>query len=151
MKKEAKKKVMVSACLLGDNCKYDGKNNYHEKLNKFLEDKIVIKVCPEMLGGLGVPLLPSEITGDKVINKHGDDVSYYFTKGALETVKIAQREQISIAILKSNSPSCSNEMVYDGTFTHNLVYGEGITAHMLKLNGVEVFNENDIDRLERMF
>ena len=112
-KKEEKKKVMVSACLLGDNCKYDGTNNYNEKLAKFLEDKIVIKVCPELLGGMGTPRFPSEIKGDKVINKRGDDVTYYFTKGALETIKIAEREQVSIAILKSNSPSCSNEMVYD--------------------------------------
>ncbi len=150
-KEEEKKKIIVSACLLGDNCKYDGTNNYNERLANFLADKIVFKVCPEQLGGLSTPRVPSEIRNGSVFNKDGDDVSYYFTKGALETLKIAQQNEISMAILKSNSPSCGNSEVYDGTFSGNLVPGEGITAHLLKLNGIEVFNENDIDKLEKMF
>jgi len=151
MKKEEKKKVIVSACLLGENCKYDGTNNYNERLAQFLEDKIVFKVCPEQLGGLPTPRVPSEIRNGSVFNKDGDDVSYYFTKGALETLKIAQENEISIAILKSNSPSCGNGQIYDGTFSGTLISGDGITAHLLKINGIEVYTENDIDKLEKMF
>jgi len=150
-KEEEKKKILISACLMGDNCKYNGGNNYHEKLVKWLSDKEVVKVCPELLGGLSTPRYPCEIKGDKVINKNGEDKTYYFTKGALETVKIALANQVRFAILKSNSPSCGNDMVYDGSFAHRLVPGEGITAHMLRINGIEVFNENDLDKLEKIF
>ena len=151
MKEEEKKKFLVSACLLGDNCKYDGKNNYNERLANFLSDKIVFKVCPEQLGGLSTPRSPSEIKNGSVYNKKGEDVSYFFTKGALETLKIAQENEISMAILKSNSPSCGNGEVYDGTFTGKLIPGDGITAHLLKMNGIEVYSEKDLDKLEKMF
>lgn len=145
------KKILVSACLLGDNCKYDGGNNLNQELVDWLSDKEVIKVCPELLGGLGTPRIPCEIKSDKVINKSGEDKTYFFTKGALETVKIALENQVHFAILKSNSPSCSNEMVYDGSFTHSLIPGDGITAHMLKLNGIRVFNENELEEIKKIY
>ena len=150
-KEEEKKRILVSACLLGDNCKYDGGNNYHKELVDWLADKEIVKVCPEILGGLATPRIPCEIKGDKVINKNGEDKTYYFTKGALETVKIALANQVHFAILKSNSPSCGSEMVYDGTFTGNLIYGEGITAHMLRLNGIRVFTENDLEEIKKIY
>lgn len=144
------KKILVSACLLGENCKYDGGNNYHKELVEFLSDKVVIKVCPEILGGLSTPRIPCEIKGDKVVNKNGEDKTYFFTKGALETVKIALSEQVHFAILKSNSPSCGNDMVYDGSFAHRLIPGEGITAHMLKMNGIRVYTENDLEEIKKI-
>ena len=144
------KKILVSACLLGENCKYDGGNNYHKELVEFLSDKVVIKVCPEILGGLSTPRIPCEIKGDKVVNKNGEDKTYFFTKGALETVKIALQEQVHFAILKSNSPSCGNDMVYDGSFAHRLIPGEGITAHMLKMNGIRVYTENDLEEIKKI-
>ena len=145
------KKILVSACLLGDNCKYDGTNNYNQELVEWLADKEVIKVCPEILGGLRTPRIPCEIKGDRVINKNGEDKSYYFTKGALETVKIALDNEVHYAILKSNSPSCGNEMIYDGNFNKTLIPGEGVTAHMLKLNGIKVYNENELEELKKIF
>ena len=145
------KRILVSACLLGDNCKYDGGNNYNKELVDWLSDKEVIKVCPEQLGGLGTPRVPCEIKGDKVLNKNGEDKTYFFTKGALETVRIARENEVHFAILKSNSPSCGNEMIYDGNFNNSLIPGEGIAAHMLKLEGIKVYNENDLEEIKKIF
>ncbi len=136
-------KIMVSACLLGDNVKYDGNNNLNNRLSEFLKDYEVVKVCPEVLGGLSIPRSPSEIKNDKVINKEGIDVTKEFILGASKTLNIAKENNIKIAILKKNSPSCGSGMVYDGTFSHNLVSGDGITAKLLKDNGIMVFNEEN--------
>ena len=97
-KRKENKKILVSACLLGENCKYDGGNNYHKELVEWLSDKQVVKVCPELLGGLSTPRIPCEIKMDKVVNKNGEDKTYFFTKGALETVKIALAEQVLHAL-----------------------------------------------------
>lgn len=136
-------KIMVSACLLGDNVKYDGTNNKSDELIKFLKDYEVIKVCPECLGGLFIPRSPSEIKEDKVINKEGIDVTKEFTLGASKTLDIAKENNIKIAILKKNSPSCGSGMVYDGTFLHRLISGDGVTSKLLKDNGIMVFNEDN--------
>ncbi len=136
-------KVMVSACLLGDNVKYNGKNNKNDALLAFLKDKDVIKVCPECLGDLKVPRSPSEIQGNRVINKEGRDVTSNYLKGAEKTLKIAQNENIKVAILKKNSPSCGSQKIYDGTFSNNLIEGEGITAKLLKKNGIVVLDEDN--------
>jgi len=136
-------KVMVSACLLGDNVKYNGKNNKNDVLIEFLKDKDVIKVCPECLGDLKVPRSPSEIQGNKVINKDGIDVTNSYLKGAEKTLKIANDENIKVAILKKNSPSCGSQKIYDGTFSNNLIEGEGITAKLLKKNGIVVLDEDN--------
>ena len=136
-------KIMVSACLLGDNVKYDGNNNYNQELVDFLKDHEVIKVCPESLGGLPTPRVPSEILNNKVINEEGTDVTKEFTEGALRTLEIANENDVKIAILKSNSPSCGFNSIYDGTFTHNIIKGHGITAKLLNDNGIKVLNENN--------
>lgn len=136
-------KIMVSACLLGDNVKYNGQNNYQEKLHKFLAGHEVIKVCPEVMGGLSIPRSPAEIKGNSVINQEGYDVTKEYHFGALKTLEIAKKEQIKVAILKKNSPSCSNKKIYDGTFTHTLVNGMGVTAQLLKENGITVLNEEE--------
>lgn len=136
-------KIMVSACLMGDNVKYDGNNNFNQELVDFLKDYEVIKVCPECLGGLPVPRVPSEILHDKVINEEGTSVTKEFMEGALKTLEIAKENDIKIAILKRNSPSCGEGAIYDGTFTHTIVKGDGITAKLLKENGIIVLNENN--------
>ena len=136
-------KILVSACLLGDNVKYDGNNNYNQELVDFLKNYEVIKVCPECLGGLTVPRLPSEILHDKVINEEGTDVTKEFNEGAQKTLELAQREDIKIAILKRNSPSCGEGSIYDGTFTHTVTKGDGITTKLLKENGIIVLNEKN--------
>ena len=136
-------KIIVSACLLGYNVKYDGNNNYNEELVKFLENYEVISVCPEVMGGLNTPRVSSEIVNNKVITKEGMDVTNAFTLGASKTLEIAKENDIKVAILKKNSPSCGNNTIYDGTFTHTIISGDGITAKLLKENDIIVLDEDN--------
>ena len=136
-------KIMVSACLLGDNVKYNGGNNKNDELIKFLEDYEIVRICPEVLGDLVAPRSPSEIINDKVMSKDGFNVTYNFNKGARKTLEIAKRHNIKLAILKKNSPSCGSGTIYDGTFTHEVTKGEGITAKLLKENGIIILNETN--------
>ena len=136
-------KVMVSACLLGDNVKYNGENNFHENLVRFLKDYEVVKVCPECLGGLSIPRDPCEVVNDKVVNQKGVDVTKEFSLGALKTLEIAKKENIHVVILKKNSPSCGSKQIYDGTFSHHLIDGMGITAKLLSENNIVVLDEDN--------
>ena len=133
-----KEKILVSACLLGINCKYNGGNNYSEEVIEFLKDYDIIPVCPEQLGGLPTPRPASEIIANKVINKECNDVTLNYQKGAEETLKIAKRLGIKKALLKAKSPSCGNGKIYDGTFNGILIDGDGITTKLLKENNIEV-------------
>ena len=133
-----KEKVLVSACLLGVDCKYNGGNNYDEEIFKELEKYELIPVCPEIFGGLSTPRKPSEIVGDKVINNEGLDVTNNFKRGAEETLELAKKLGVKKAILKAKSPSCGNGKRYDGTFTGTIIDGDGITTKLLKENGIEV-------------
>lgn len=136
-------KIMVSACLLGDNVKYNEGNNQNNELIEFLQNHEVFKVCPEVMGGLKVPRIPAEIVNDKVINQEGMDVTDNYENGAKKVLKIVQDNNIKIAILKKNSPSCGSNYIYDGTFSHKLIKGDGITTKLLKENGIKVFNEDN--------
>lgn len=138
-------KVLVSACLLGDNCKYSGGNNYSKEVEFYLKGKEYVKVCPECLGGLDIPRNPSEIVGERVIDKLGKDVTEAFKKGAIETLKIAKQEEIKEAIFKSNSPSCGCGKIYDGTFSNKLTNGDGITTRLLKENGIKVISSSEFE------
>lgn len=133
-----KEKILVSACLLGTNCKYSGGNNYSEEVMEFLKDYEIIPICPEQLGGLPTPRPASEIIGDKVMNNEGTDVTSNYQKGAEEALKIAQLLGIKKALLKAKSPSCGNGKIYDGTFSGILTTGDGITTKLLKENNIEV-------------
>ena len=133
-----KEKILVSSCLLGLNCKYNGGNNYSEEIDEYLKKYDVIPICPEIMGGLPTPRVPSERLGDKVITKDGRDVTKEFKKGAEETLFLAKKFNVKKAILKLKSPSCGSEKIYDGTFTNNLTNGDGITAELLKENGIEI-------------
>lgn len=139
-----KEKILISACLLGVNCKYNGQNNYKEDLLNKLKDKELIPFCPEIVGGLQTPREPSEIINDKVMNKKGIDVTENYQRGAKEALALCQRLNIKKAILKAKSPSCGSGKIYDGTFTSTLISGDGITVKLLKENGIIVLNENDI-------
>ena len=136
-------KIMVSACLLGYNVKYDGKNNLNTSLVDFLKDYEVITVCPEVMGGLPIPRVPSEIKDEKVINERNIDVTSEFILGAKKTLEIAKANNIKVAILKKNSPSCGYGTIYDGTFTHTKINGDGITSKLLKENGIIILNEDN--------
>ena len=137
-------KVLVSACLLGDNCKYNGKNNFNEKLFRFLADKEVIAICPEVFGGLSTPRSPVEIVGGKAINKLGEDCTAQFVKGAKIALEIAEREQPDLIILQPRSPSCGVKQIYDGTFSGKLIDGQGFTARLLKEKGFLLKEPEDL-------
>ena len=136
--------ILVSACLLGINCKYNGKNNKNDKVLDYIKDKYVIPICPEVFSGLTTPRTPSEIKEGKVINKDKIDVTKYFETGALKTLKIAKTLNIKKAILKQKSPSCGCGKIYDGTFSGNIINGDGITTKILKENNIEVISEEDL-------
>ena len=145
---------LISACLCGVNCKYNGANNYNEKCNKlFISGKAVL-ICPEQLGGLTTPRVPSELQGNakdviegkgKVITKEGLDVTMEFIKGAKEVVKIAKKIPVSAAILKEGSPFCGVNFVYDGSFNEKKVKGRGITTEMLNEIGIKTLSEKDLE------
>jgi uncharacterized protein YbbK (DUF523 family) len=146
--------IIVSACLCGINCKYNGGNNINEKVVELLKSGKALPLCPEQLGGMSTPRPPHEISkgnGEdvlngtaKVIDKMGTDNSKAFIRGAEETLKAALQCGAKIAILKSKSPSCGLEMIYDGTFTGTLKEGNGVTCEILMRNGIKVFTEEDI-------
>ena len=139
-----KEKILVSACLLGIDCKYSGGNNLNEKVIEYIKDYEVIPVCPEIMGGLSTPRPPSERIGDKVLNNQGTDVTNEYTKGALETLKLAKLFNVKKALLKAKSPSCGKGKIYDGTFTSTLIEGNGVTVDLLESNGIEVISEQDL-------
>lgn len=137
--------ILISACLLGVNCRYDGAGKLIDEIDKLKEIYNLIPVCPEVYGGLETPRESAEIIDEKVINRKGEDVSENFTKGANETLHLAKLYNCKYAILKERSPSCGFEEVYDGTFSGNLVKGNGITAELLSKNGIKIIGESEID------
>lgn len=141
-----KKKAIISACLLGVNCKYDGGSNClpEEKLKKLREEYELIPVCPEAYGGLTTPRAPSERKGGKVISKLGTDVTAEYERGAQAALYLAQLFGADIAILKENSPSCGSGTIYDGSFSGVLTEGDGVTAQLLKKHGITVIGESKI-------
>ena len=137
-------KIMVSACLIGENCKYDGGNNKSEKLLSFLRGHEVIPVCPEVLGGLPTPRVPSEIVGGEVVDRNGVSRDDCFRRGAEKALDIARREKPDLVVLQSRSPSCGVNQIYDGSFSGKLISGRGVFAKMLSGDG---FNIKDIEDL----
>lgn len=138
--------ILVSACLLGDNCKYNGKNNFNQTLADYISKNNckVVPVCPEVLGGLPTPRIPSEIVNGTVINKCGINVDKEFRLGAQKALEIALKEKVDFAILKANSPSCGKDKIYDGTFSGTLTTGDGIFAEQLKKVGIKIYTETEI-------
>ncbi|MBQ3253346.1 MAG: DUF523 domain-containing protein [Acholeplasmatales bacterium] len=141
------KKLLISSCLLGNNTKYNGKNNYNPKI-ELLKDKYeFIVICPEVMGGLTIPRDPSEINFDSVISSKGIDVTHEFNKGAEIALDIVIKNNIKIALLKDGSPSCGSTKIYDGSFKGVKIDGQGITVRKLEKLGIKVYNENQIDEL----
>ena len=143
------KKILVSACLLGICCRYDGRGNPNHNVLSLLnrEDVTLIPVCPEQLGGLPTPRIPSERQGRNVVNRAGEDVTSQFVRGAEEALRIAKAYGCTTAILKERSPSCGCGQVYDGTFSGKLTDGDGVTTELLRLNGIQVYGESGISEL----
>ena len=134
-------KLLISACLVGENCKYNGGNNAlpPETLAALRSRFELVPVCPEQLGGLPTPRVPSERRGARVVNREGADVTEAFRRGAEQALRIAEQTGCRRALLKSNSPSCGSGSIYDGSFSGRLTAGDGVAAALLKHSGIEVF------------
>lgn len=141
------KKILVSACLLGTPCRYDGKSKPNNGVIALGDKYELIPVCPECLGGLETPRLPAEIQGERVVRIDGVDVTAEYNKGAQRTLEIAKSNIVDIAVLKSKSPSCSKGQIYDGTYSKTLIDGKGITARLLEKNFITVIDENELEKL----
>ncbi|MFK5881385.1 MAG: DUF523 domain-containing protein [Sulfurospirillum sp.] len=141
------KKVLISSCLLGENVKYDGGNNYISQ-NPFIEklksQNLIVPTCPEVEGGLPIPRVVVEIKDAKAINKNGVDKTKEFEKGAQKAFGKVKLFDIKMAIMKSKSPSCGRDFIYDGSFTKKLIEGDGVSVKLLKMGGIRIFTENEI-------
>ena len=139
--------LLISACLLGRNCKYNGGNNYTPLAEALRERYELIPVCPEAFGGLKIPHEPSERVGDRVLSKSGADVTAAFQRGAEKTLALALQHGVKKAVLKERSPSCGCGSIYDGTFTGTVVPGNGVAAELLLSHGVVIYGESRIGEL----
>ncbi len=140
-----KKNIKIcSACLLGIKCRYDGKGKRNKNVINLFRKEILIPVCPEQLGGLSTPREPAEQKGRKVFIKSGKNVSENFERGAKQVLKIAKLFGIKEAILKQRSPSCGCGQIYDGAFSRKIIKGDGVTAALLKKNGIKVISEEEL-------
>lgn len=154
-------KVLISACLLGREVRYDGGGNPQQStiLERWQSEGRIVPVCPEVAGGLGVPRPPAETVGGdgravhageaRVLTHDGRDVTDAFVKGARAALAAAEADGIKVAVLKARSPSCGNERVYDGTFSKSLVDGVGVTTALLEQHGIAVFNEDQFEAADR--
>ena len=140
-------RVLVSACLLGATCRYDGKCAEVEAVRREACARGWIPVCPEQLGGLPTPRCPAERLGGKIVTEDGRDVTEQFLRGTAEALRLCDLYHCKAALLKERSPSCGSGQIYDGTFTHTLTEGDGLTAQMLKKKGVEVYGESQLEEL----
>lgn len=143
---------LVSACLAGINCRYDGQNTRVSGIEELVKSGKAIAICPELLGGLAIPRPSCEIIEfregkGRVVSKEGKDFTSFFEAGAQKTLDIAKTIGITKAILKSKSPSCGYRKVYDGTFTRTIREGYGFTAGLLAANGIVVYTEEEFDSL----
>ncbi|WP_050606700.1 DUF523 domain-containing protein [Clostridium niameyense] len=149
--------ILISACLCGVNCKYNGKNNLNEKVLKLFKEGRAVLVCPEQLGGQETPRAAHEIINStgaevldgnaKILGPEGDDATEQFIRGAYEALKIAKECDAKIAVLKARSPSCGLSKIYDGSFTGKKKDGNGVTAELLSRNGIKIYTEENIDEL----
>lgn len=149
---QVKAVIVVSSCLAGLKVRYDGGHCLDDKIGRLVKEKKAITVCPEVLGGLPTPRVPAEIVGGdgedvldgkaRVINESGEDVTEFFIKGAYVALEKVKQVNATLVILKENSPSCGSSMIYNGEFTGEKIAGNGVTAALLKRNGIKVVSED---------
>ena len=139
--------ILISACLLGLQCRYDGQEKEYEQIEQLKKKHHLLPVCPEIYGGLATPRCPSERVVGRVLTKDGVDVTRQYEKGAREALRLAQMFDCQYAVLKEKSPSCGHGLIYDGSFSRNLTEGNGVTAELLLTNGIQVFGENELEQL----
>lgn len=139
--------ILISACLMGINCRYNGESEIVKELEELKNKYNLIPVCPEIYGGLKTPRNPAERVKDKVLTNNGEDVTAGYAKGAEEILKLAKFYDCKYAILKERSPSCGFGRIYDGTFSKTTIDGNGVTADLLAKNGVKIIGESKIQEL----
>lgn len=137
-------KMLVSACLLGENCKYNGGNNYSASVAEYVKDKEVITVCPEVMAGMGIPRTPIEIVDGVLMDRNGNNVDTALRAAVAQAIEEIRNEEIECAILQSRSPTCGVNEVYDGSFSGKLIPGSGVFAQALSDAGYPVIDAEDI-------
>lgn len=137
-------KIIVSACLLGENCKYNGGNNYSAAVAEFVKDKEVLAICPEMMAGMRCPRTPIEIVDGVLMDRDGNNVDAAMRKAVADAMELIRKEDIQCAVLQSRSPTCGVNQVYDGSFSGKLVSGSGILAQALKDAGYQTIDAEDL-------
>lgn len=140
-------RILVSACLLGVNCRYSGDGKRIAEIDRLMERAELIPLCPEILGGLPTPRPPAERIGERVMNREGADVTAAFARGAQESLRLAELFGARFALLKERSPSCGMGKIYDGSFRGRIVDGNGVTAQLLAAHGISVYGESRIHEL----
>ena len=139
--------ILVSACLLGHACRYDGQSKPHTGVSELLKKHTLVPICPEVQGGLPTPRPAAEIQGDRVINREGRDVTDFYQQGARAALELANILGAKAAVLKQRSPSCGSGTVHNGKFDGGLVDGWGVAAQLLRDNGIAVYSEDEVDKL----
>ena len=139
--------ILVSACLLGVSCRYDGRSKPDARVQKLMAQHNLIPVCAEIFGGLPTPRKPAERQGERVVTADGSDVTAAYQRGAEEVLRLAKLYGAKCAILKERSPSCGSGIIHNGHFDGGLTEGWGITAALLQRNGIQVYGESEIDHL----
>jgi uncharacterized protein YbbK (DUF523 family) len=152
--KECLDKILISACFLGERVRYNGeiKALVNEQINSWKEQGRLIAICPEVIAGLPVPRSPAEInpTSKQIITSEGQNVTAQFNHGAEQALLLCQRHKIRFALLKESSPSCGSNTIYDGSFSHKKIAGEGVTTTLLRRHGIQVFCEDSVEELTRL-
>ena len=140
-------RILISACLLGCRCRYDGASRPQPWIAALAERHTLVPVCPEQLGGLSTPRPPAERCGVRVVTREGGDVTAQYRRGAEEALRLCRLLGCDAALLKERSPSCGSGAIYDGTFTGTVTAGDGVTAELLRKNGIPVYGETQADQL----
>ena len=140
-------RILISACLLGCRCRYDGASKPQPWIAALAERHTLVPVCPEQLGGLSTPRPPAERCGVRVVTREGGDVTAQYRRGAEEALRLCRLLGCDAALLKERSPSCGSGAIYDGTFTGTVTAGDGVTAELLRKNGIPVYGETQADQL----
>jgi uncharacterized protein YbbK (DUF523 family) len=140
-------KILVSACLLGENCKWNGRNNAREQIIALQDKYELVPFCSEVMSGMPVPRIPCEIRDNKVYNQVELEVTKYFILGAKKALEVAKSNSCHYAILKDHSPSCGVNKIYDGTFSLKLIQGQGFTTRLLEKNNIKVYADSEVNRL----
>ena len=137
-------KILVSACLLGENCKYNGGNNYCAAVAEYVKDKDVVTICPEVMAGMGIPRTPIEIIDGVLVHRNGNNVDAALRSAVAQAMELVRNEKIDCAILQSRSPTCGVNEVYDGSFSGKLISGSGVFTRALRDAGYPVIDAEDI-------